>query len=109
MELKGYYRVNYDERNWNLIWAQLLHELSQIPTISRAQIVDDAFNLARADLLPYRTAMNLANYLKKEDEYLPWKSAFDAFQYIDSMLASTPTYEAFKVIILTSSMHFISI
>ncbi len=54
--------------------------------------------------------MNLANYLKKEEEYLPWKSAFDAFQYIDSMLASTPsTYEAFKVIVSTfyHSVHYI--
>ena len=93
---QGFYRVNYDERNWNLIWAQLLHDHLQIPTISRAQLIDDAFNLARADLLPYGTALNLANYLKKELEYLPWRSAFDAFQYIDRMLAGTPAYESFK-------------
>lgn len=96
--VQGFYRVNYDERNWNLIWAQLLHDPKQIPTISRAELVDDAFHLARADLLPYRTALNLANYLRKETEYLPWRSAFDVFQYIDAMLTRMPsTYEAFKV------------
>ena len=96
---EGFYRVNYDERNWNLIWAQLLHDPEQIPTISRAELVDDAFHLARADHLPYRMALNLANYLRKETEYLPWRSAFDAFQYIDAMLIRMPsTYEAFKVI-----------
>jgi hypothetical protein len=95
----GFYRVNYDERNWNLIWAQLLHDPKQISTISRAELVDDAFHLARADLLPYRMALNLANYLRKEKEYLPWRSAFDVFQYIDTMLTRMPsTYEAFKVI-----------
>jgi aminopeptidase N len=96
--VQGFYRVNYDERNWNLIWAQLLHDPKQIPTISRAELIDDAFHLARADLLPYRTALNLANYLRKETEYLPWRSAFDVFQYIDAMLTRMPsTYEAFKV------------
>jgi aminopeptidase N len=96
--VQGFYRVNYDERNWNLIWAQLLHDPKQIPTISRAELIDDAFHLARADLLSYRTALNLANYLRKETEYLPWKSAFDVFQYIDAMLTRMPsTYEVFKV------------
>ncbi|XP_035520141.1 aminopeptidase Ey-like [Morone saxatilis] len=43
----GYYRVNYDQGNWD----RLLHVLSinhvAIPVINRAQLVDDAFNLAR--------------------------------------------------------------
>lgn len=89
--------MNYDDRNWDLIWAQLLHDPTLISTLTRAQLIDDAFNLARADQLSYRTAFQLANYLRKETKYVPWKSAFDVFEYIDTMLVRTPTYEAFKV------------
>ena len=89
--------MNYDERNWNLIWAQLLHDPLKIPSINRAQLIDDGFNLARADLLPYQTTFNMANYLRKEMDYVPWKSAFGVFEYVDSMLDRVATYDSFKV------------
>ena len=102
--LLGFYRVNYDERNWDLIWSQLLHDPEQIPTINRAQLVDDAFNLARADLMPYTTALNMAVYLRKETEHAPWRSAFEAFRYVDIMLKRTSAYTSFKV----CSYHLLS-
>ena len=49
----GYYRVNYDERNWELIIAQLKRDPTSIHVTKRVQILDDAFNLARAGLLNY--------------------------------------------------------
>ena len=44
----GYYRVNYDEQNWNLITNQLISDHTGIGTMNRAQIMDDSLNLARA-------------------------------------------------------------
>ena len=44
----GYYRVNYDDRNWEAIIDQLLQNHLAIPTINRAQIIDDSLSLARA-------------------------------------------------------------
>ena len=44
----GYYRVNYDEQNWNLITNQLISDHTAIGTMNRAQIMDDSLNLARA-------------------------------------------------------------
>lgn len=44
----GYYRVNYDEANWRLLTQQLLNQHTAIHVTNRAQILDDAFNLARA-------------------------------------------------------------
>lgn len=45
----AYYRVNYDERNWNLLdsWLQdpTLH--TKIVPTNRAQIIDDSLALAR--------------------------------------------------------------
>lgn len=97
-KIKGFYRVNYDERNWNLIRTQLFNrDPNQISTINRAQLLDDAFNLAWAGLLPYGTAFNLSAYLGRETEYLPWKSAFKAFEHVNAMLLRTPVFYSFKV------------
>lgn len=93
----GYYRVNYDEKNWQLITNQLLNNPSSIHTVNRAQLLDDAYNLARANLLDYKLAFNLTVYLKEDNEYLPWESFLGAFAYIGQMLAKSPVQGTFKV------------
>ena len=52
-----------------------------IHVINRAQIIDDAFNLARSGLLDYETAQSVMGYLSKENEYIPWASAFSGKNY----------------------------
>lgn len=47
VQQKGYYRVNYDLRNWEALISQLNSDHRVIPTKNRAQIIDDAFNLGR--------------------------------------------------------------
>lgn len=71
-----------------------------ISVINRAQIMSDALNLARAGLLDYETALGLTEYLKKEEEYLPWTSTFTALSYVDSMMRRTPGYGLFKVLLV---------
>lgn len=94
---KGYYRVNYDQRNWNLIAGQLLNNVEEVPVINRAQLIDDAFNLARSGRLDYSVALNLSRYLRKETELIPWKSASTALKFLDAMLCRTSVYGAFQV------------
>ena len=69
-------RVNYDHDNWELLSQQLLKDHTAINVINRAQIMDDALNLAKSDLLDYETALSVTGYLSKEVEYIPWASAF---------------------------------
>lgn len=95
--LLGYYRVNYDERNWNLLTQQLLDDPREISVINRAQMIDDSFNLARAGLLDYSIAFNVTRYLQQELEYIPWRSAATGFKFLDAMLCRTPIYGAFQV------------
>lgn len=52
LQQTGYYRVNYDDHNWNLLIQQLLNDHSAIATVNRAQIIDDALDLARAGGFP---------------------------------------------------------
>lgn len=89
--------MNYDKRNWDLIAEQLLSDAGQIPVINRAQLIDDAFNLARSGRLDYSVALNLTRYLGGEVEYLPWKAVSTALKFLDAMLGRTPIYGAFQV------------
>ena len=93
----GYYRVNYDETNWLLLAKQLQEDHSAIAVLNRAQILDDCMNIARAGSLSYKVALELTRYLRNEREYAPWKSALEAFNYLDRMLYSTPAKDDFRV------------
>ena len=39
------------------------------------QILNDAFELARAGLLEYPTALATTEYLGQEEDYIPWEAA----------------------------------
>ena len=67
-QYSGYFRVNYDDDNWNLIAAQLSANHSVIPVVTRAQLVDDAFALAEIGLISYDIPIKLTEYLDKEDQ-----------------------------------------
>jgi aminopeptidase N len=98
-QVAHYYRVNYDLENWKLITKHLNdpQHYSEISQANRAQLMDDAMNLARADILDYSVAMDLTKYLKHEADYVPWKTAISNLFYIDSMLIRMPDYHLMKV------------
>ncbi|KAJ8681952.1 hypothetical protein QAD02_017744 [Eretmocerus hayati] len=93
----GYYRVNYDRKNWEMIIKHLQGlNFITIPTINRAQLLDDALNLARAGKLDYSIALDVVSYLERETEYLPWKAAFTAINFLDGALVKYPNYDKFR-------------
>ena len=99
-EVFGYYRVNYDAENWRRITDQLLKYPEAVDAKTRGQLLDDAFNLARAGRLPYDIALNLSKLIMVDFNYITWKSAFDAFSYIDKMLAKSNFCKYFSDYIL---------
>uniref|UniRef100_A0A034V8K5 Aminopeptidase N n=2 Tax=Bactrocera dorsalis TaxID=27457 RepID=A0A034V8K5_BACDO len=94
----GYYRVNYDADNWKAITTHLMQpqKYRSISPANRAQLIDDAMNLARGAYLSYETALNLTRYLKHEMDHVPWKAAMTAFNFIDSMLVNQGDYDILK-------------
>ncbi|CAL8262787.1 unnamed protein product [Merluccius merluccius] len=75
LDTVGYYRVNYDQGNWDRLLKVLITNHTALPVINRAQLIDDAFNLARAKVIPTILALETTKYLKIEREYMPWDSA----------------------------------
>ena len=54
--------------------------------INRAQLLDDALNLGRADLLDYPTALKVTEYLTLETDFIPWSAAVTGLAYLEDMM-----------------------
>lgn len=81
--------MNYDSTLWSALESALKSDnFDGIHVLNRAQIVDDALNLARAGQLDYATALNIVSYLENETEYYPWYSAFSALTILHRRIAS---------------------
>lgn len=101
----GYYRVNYDQRNWELLELQLKNDHEVIHPINRAYLIDDAFSFAAAEILPYTTAFRLIEYLPNEKHHVPWASAFKVLNYIGRMFSLTKNHGRYKVFYSSLFIH----
>ncbi|XP_034142912.1 aminopeptidase N [Esox lucius] len=91
-KVSGFFRVNYDTANWERLLTQLSTNHEVIPVINRAQIVDDAFNLARAKTVSTKLALRTTLYLQKEREYMPWEMADRNLGYFFLMFDRSEVY-----------------
>ncbi|CAG5121269.1 unnamed protein product, partial [Candidula unifasciata] len=91
-----YYRVNYDKGNWLALSKQLKTNHSIIRPINRAQIINDAWSLARAQYIELETALSTLEYLHNERDYLPWVTALKQLRYIGLMLIDFPALREFE-------------
>nr|CAD7409546.1 unnamed protein product [Timema cristinae] len=90
----GFYRVNYDAQNWALLANYLNSDsFTNIHVLNRAQLLDDAFNLARAEILDYTTALEITKYLSRETDYIPWYSALSSLSYLNNRLRGASEYD----------------
>lgn len=90
IESSGYYRVNYDRRNWELLSEQLNRDHNAIPYLTRAQLVDDAFSLGHAKIIPYEIALDVIRYLEKtDDDFLIRRIAENHIELIETSTENT--------------------
>ncbi|KAH9512314.1 hypothetical protein Btru_039144 [Bulinus truncatus] len=92
----GYYRVNYENSNWLALAQQLKDNHRVIPTINRAQLINDAWNLVRSKFLDLDIAFSIIDYLEKEKEFVPWQAARLELIYVSRMLSSHSIYGSFQ-------------
>lgn len=91
----GFYKVNYDANNWKLISEQLKKDHTVIHSLNRAQLIDDSLDLARSGHLEYTTTLDILDYLKKDEDYIPWTAALDNLGYVSSQLERTSAYGSY--------------
>lgn len=87
----GYYRVNYESDNWNLITEQLKFDPNTIHVLNRAALLDDIFAFAKTGDASYEQALAMSTYLREERDYIPWASVLNHFEDLDRMIHSTET------------------
>lgn len=92
VNMVGYYRVNYDDHNWDKLINTLRTSHLAFPLLNRAQLIDDAFNLARAGIIDTVRALETTVYLTKERAYIPWKSATNNLEFFELMFDRTEVY-----------------
>lgn len=94
--VSGYFRVNYDANNWDRLISLLSSNHKTLSVMNRAQIIDDAFNLARAKIINTTLALKTTKYLSKETDYIPWDVAMKNLYYYTLMFERTEVYGALK-------------
>ncbi|XP_023671110.1 alanyl (membrane) aminopeptidase-like b [Paramormyrops kingsleyae] len=92
----GYYRVNYDQGNWEKLLKQLNMNPQEIPVINRGQLIDDAFNLARAHHVNTTLALNTTKFLYNETELIPWEFGLRNLKYFILMFDRSEVYGPMK-------------
>lgn len=86
----NYYRVNYDLDNWNALIEVLNSEnYNQIHVLNRAQLIDDALELAENEIIDLGDAINVLKYLRYETDYVPWAAAFHYLYTVDDVFGGT--------------------
>ncbi|XP_009930430.2 glutamyl aminopeptidase [Opisthocomus hoazin] len=93
----GFYRVNYDSENWDMLSTLLVNNHKDFSAADRAGILDDAFSLARPGLVNYSVPLELTKYLTNETDYLPWHRVISSVSYLANMLEDdTNLYPRFQ-------------
>ncbi|XP_034485276.1 aminopeptidase N [Drosophila innubila] len=92
----GYYRVNYDSQNWQLITDGMISRPHKIHPRNRAQLISDLYRFATSGRVPHATLLQLLTYLPKEDQYAPWSAANTAITLFNRYLSSDSAYEHFQ-------------
>jgi aminopeptidase N len=89
----GYYRVNYDLKNWELISRQLNSPgFHNIHVLNRAQLIDDSHYLARSGQLPLSVALDVLRYVHRETDLVPLRAAMDEIQFVLKKFAGHEMY-----------------
>lgn len=77
------YPVNYDQENWILLSNFLQSDKRQeMPELTRAKLLHDAWNLAYAGELSFATAFNMTLFLKNERHHLVWDPVFTMIDHL---------------------------
>ncbi len=100
-QLTSYYRVQYDQSNYDLLIAEVNSEnYKNIHVLNRAQLLDDAINLSKARYIDINIAFGFLNSLRNEidlpEAYAPWATAHNALTYLSGYLKGHESYNSFQ-------------
>ncbi|XP_054725819.1 aminopeptidase N-like [Anastrepha obliqua] len=95
----GFYRINYDEQNWNLIIDELKSRPYKFHPRNRAQLINDLYWCTFTDRIDHSILLNLLQYLSNEDQYAPWSMSYTIIFTLDYYLNTDKEYKNFQLFV----------
>ncbi|KAJ8681943.1 hypothetical protein QAD02_017735 [Eretmocerus hayati] len=93
----GLFPVNYDPCNWQLLSVYLQSpEFETIPVLTRAKLLHDSWNLAYADEVCFKTALNMTLFLKHEKSHIVWEPFFTMIDHVGKRIEESPVSTKFN-------------
>ncbi|XP_017073636.1 aminopeptidase N [Drosophila eugracilis] len=92
----GYYRVLYDNANYQLVIDALLSRPHKIDPRNRAQLINDLYRFATSGRVAHSTLLQLLTYLPQEDQYSPWSAANTVITLFNRYLSGDADYANFQ-------------
>lgn len=104
----SYFRVRYDEWNYNLLRFELLRgNLRKFSPVTRGQILDDVLFFAKIGArITYKTALDVLEYLHRETDETTWEMVSYELKELAKLLRFTPAYPYFKHFMQISVLRF---
>lgn len=93
---QGFFLVNYDEADWNMLIDLLKNSPDQLTVEDRANLVFDASMLAESGHVSYALLFDLLSYVKSETELIPWMAAQSALNRLNAKLTTAEAGLAMK-------------
>lgn len=90
----GYYRVNYDNKNWRKISSYLRYNnYTNIHVLNRAAFIDDVYHFIMKGELEIPIFFDIIKYLRRETNFVAWYPMFNILSYMsDFMKQSEHTF-----------------
>ncbi|XP_063912999.1 aminopeptidase A-like isoform X2 [Zophobas morio] len=88
----GYYRVNYEENDWNV----LIENINDLSLGDKTHLLEESFSIAESGDLSYTIPLTLTKYLVNETHYIPWSVASSRLQSISNYLQTSQFDSNFK-------------
>lgn len=96
IDVSGYFIVNYDEKNW----MALAYNIMELPPLTRAQLISDSMDLARANVIGYDIPLKMIARMAVQDSnimIIPTIVALNKLKFLNDILIETPAYGLFEV------------
>ncbi|XP_032687698.1 glutamyl aminopeptidase-like isoform X7 [Odontomachus brunneus] len=78
VEQSGYYRVNYDDRNWMLLATHMQkNNTPHIPPLTRAQLVNDAYYFTIGRNINTSIFVEVTKHLERDTDFIAWYPMFN--------------------------------
>lgn len=99
-----FYRVRYHSKTLFSIKQLLMRNIHALSPQDRTGLISDQFNLVKYEAVNIESVLDLLKYLKNENDFFPWKVAFDCIGYMHMVLEDDIAKEKYISYIKNISM-----